>query len=139
VSGHPPRSSSVDARVLAAVFCGGILGALARTALEEALPHAADAWPWATFAVNVVGAFVLGFAVTRILAQPEPSLYRRAFVASGVCGALTTFSTLQLELLRMIDGSEWALAFGYAAASLLAGLGAVALATGLARRRGIAA
>src|SRR5215212_675225 len=52
-----------DLRELTAVFAGGCIGALARTGLAEALPHARGAWPWATFAVNVAGAALLGWAV----------------------------------------------------------------------------
>jgi fluoride exporter len=123
-----------DARELAAIFAGGFLGAIARAALVEALPHDPGEWPWATFAVNVVGAFLLGYFVTRLQERLPLSAYRRPFLGTGLCGALTTFSTMQLELLRMLDGSHLALAAGYAAASLGAGFLAVAAATNLVRR-----
>jgi CrcB protein len=89
--------------------------------------------------VNLVGAFLLGYAVTRLGERLPPSTYRRPFVGTGVCGALTTFSTLQLEMLRMIDAHRWALAAGYAAATLACGFGAVWLATHLVRRTRLAA
>lgn len=136
--GQQSPSPQLDVRELAAIFAGGTLGALARTGLAEALPHARGSWPWATFAANVTGAFLLGYAVTLLHERLPPSTYRRPFVATGFCGALTTFSTLQLELLRMLDGGEWGLALGYAAASLACGFVAVLLATGLARRVRIA-
>jgi len=50
----------VDGRELAAIFAGGLLGALARAGLLEALPHDPSRWPWATFAANIAGAFALG-------------------------------------------------------------------------------
>jgi fluoride exporter len=128
----------LDVRELAAIFVGGMLGALARAGLAEALPHAPDAWPWATFAANVAGAFLLGWAVTRLQERLPPSTYRRPFVGTGLCGALTTFATLQLELLRMLDAGAWGLALAYAAGSLAAGFAAVLLATGLARRTRLA-
>jgi CrcB protein len=128
----------LDSRELAAVFIGGCAGALARTGLAEALPHAPGAWPWATFAVNVAGAALLGWAVTRLQERLPPSAYRRPFIGTGVCGALTTFSTLQVEVLQMLDGGHVALAAAYVAASLAAGLGAVLLATGLSRRASLA-
>ena len=53
----------LDARELAAIFAGGFLGAVARAELAEALPHDPGAWPWATFVVNVAGAFLLGYFV----------------------------------------------------------------------------
>lgn len=120
-----------DVRELTAIFAGGMLGALARVALAEAFPHARDAWPWTTFAVNLVGALLLGWVVTRL----PPASYGRPFLGIGVCGALTTFSTFQLELLRMLDAPEPArpLALAYAAASLVGGLAAVRLGIALGR------
>jgi CrcB protein len=127
-----------DLHEVVAIFVGGMLGALARAGLEEALPTHPGTWPWATFAVNVAGAALLGWAVTRLGERLPPSRYRRPFVGTGVCGALTTFSTLQLELLRMLDRGAIGLAVGYVAASLVAGFGAVWLTSGLVRRGGLA-
>ncbi len=133
------RDVIADRRELAAIFAGGFLGAVARAELVDILPHAAGAWPWATFVANIAGALVLGYAVTRLQARPPATPYRRSFVATGFCGALTTFSTMQLELLRMLDGGYLALATVYAVASVAAGVWAVALTTRLARREGLAA
>jgi CrcB protein len=131
---RPSRLPPIDARELAAIFAGGVAGTVARAGLAQGLPHAAGAWPWATFAVNLAGAFVLGLAVTRLQERLPLSRYRRPFLGTGLCGALTTFSTLQLELLRMLDGGHDGLALAYAAASLAGGFGAIFLATQLARR-----
>jgi len=129
---------TIDRRELAAIFAGGFLGAVARAEVVEALPHDAAEWPWATFAVNLAGAFALGYFATRLQERLPMSAYRRPFVGTGVCGALTTFSTLQLELLRMLDGRHLALAAAYAAASLAGGFLAVAAATNLVRRARLA-
>lgn len=128
------RPHPLDRRELAAIFAGGTLGALARVGLAHALPHAAGAWPWATFAVNLAGALVLGWAVTRL---PQES-YGRPFLGIGVCGALTTFATVELELLRMLDAGRWALLLAYGGASLAGGLAFVraGIALGGGRRRG---
>jgi CrcB protein len=66
------------------------------------------------------------------------SAYRRPFVGTGLCGALTTFSALQLELLELLDGAHLGLAAGYATASLAAGFLAVGLGTNLVRRARLA-
>jgi CrcB protein len=128
-----------DPRELAAIFAGGCLGALARAGLAEALPHRTGTWPWVTFAVNVAGAFLLGLFVTRLQERLPLSAYRRPLLGTGFCGALTTFSTMQVELLGLLDRGRVGLAIGYAAASLAAGFAAVFLATQLVRRARVAA
>ena len=124
----------VDRRELAAIFAGGIIGALARLGLVEAFPSTPGQWPWATFVANVAGALALGYFTTRLQERLPLSAYRRPFLGTGLCGALTTFSTLQLELLEMLDHGNGGLAAGYAAASVAAGLLAIALTTNLVRR-----
>lgn len=125
---------SLDARELAAIFAGGLIGALARAELAVALPYEVGKWPWATFLVNVVGAFALGYLTTRLQERLPVSAYRRPLLGTGFCGALTTFSTMQLELVRMLDAGELALAFAYALLSIAAGFAAVAFATNVVRR-----
>jgi fluoride exporter len=124
----------VDRRELAAIFVGGFSGALARLGLVEALAPTPGEWPWATFLANVVGALALGYFTTRLQERLPLSAYRRPFLGTGFCGALTTFSAMQLELLQMLDHGEGGLAAAYAATSLVAGSIAVAFGTNLVRR-----
>src|SRR3954447_2392750 len=105
-------------RELAAIFAGGTIGALPRAGLTEAIASDPGRWPWATFAVNVLGAALLGYFVTRLQERLPPARYTRPFLATGICGALTTFSTLQVELIRMLDAGHVVLALGYALASV---------------------
>jgi CrcB protein len=72
--------------------------------------------------------------VTRLQERLPLSAYRRPLLGTGFCGALTTFSTMQLELLGMLDAGRTALAAAYAAASIAAGFLAVTVATNLVRR-----
>lgn len=132
------RGARLDRQELAAIFAGGFLGAIVRAALSKGLTAQPGAWPWATFAVNVAGAALLGYFVTRLQERLPPSLYGRAFLGTGVCGALTTFSTLMVELVKMLEESRAGLAAGYGAASLLCGLGAVFLASKMVRRARVA-
>lgn len=128
----------LDRQELAAIFAGGFLGTIARAALAQSLTVRPDEWPWATFAVNVLAALMLGYVITRyqqrLALEAAPRSSARAFLGTGFCGALSTFSTMMVELLRMVDGAHWALALGYTAASLACGLGAVLLTSALARR-----
>jgi fluoride exporter len=128
------RQRRFDRRELAAIYVGGVLGALGRVGLSEAMPHGVDAWPWATFIVNMVGAALLGWFVTRLGERLPPSTYRRPFLATGICGALTTFSTLQLELFKMLEGGYLPLALAYAAATIAGGFLCVHLGTVATRR-----
>jgi CrcB protein len=124
----------LDRREVAAVFAGGFVGTLARAELAEALPYDPGRWPWATFIVNVAGAVMLGYLTTRLQERLPVSAYRRPLLGTGLCGALTTFSTMQLELLQMLDANRVGLAAAYALLSVAAGILAVAVATNLVRR-----
>ena len=124
---------SVDRREVAAIFAGGFVGAVARAELGQALPSV-DGWPWATFIANIAGAFLLGYFTTRLQERLPLSAYRRPLLGTGFCGGLTTFSTMQVELLRMLDGGHLARALAYALGSIVAGFAAVTLATNLVRR-----
>ena len=123
-----------DGRELAAIFAGGVIGALARVGLLQVGLPVAPAWPWATFAVNILGAFLLGYFTTRLQERLPLSAYRRPLLGTGFCGALTTFSTVQVELLKMLDVHRYGLAAGYATASMVLGYASVQLATSFARR-----
>jgi CrcB protein len=113
-------------RKLAAIYVGGIVGALLRVGLAQAFPHAADAWPWPTLAVNLIGAFLIGYFFASFR-DHTPDQLHHPFFATGVCGTLTTFSTMQLELFNMVDAGELGLAATYLAVTLAAGYIAVKL------------
>jgi CrcB protein len=125
---------SADRRELQAIFAGGALGAALRTLLVEHAGSRAGHWPWVTFAVNLAGCLMLGYFVTRLQERLPITAYWRPFLATGLCGALTTFSTMQLELLRMLDRGRLATAALYAAGSVAAGFTGVLVGTALVRR-----
>ena len=100
----------------AAIFLGGVLGTLARAGTAELLPHAPGAFPWSTLAVNVLAAGLLGTVAARAPARAHPLL------ATGLCGALSTFSNLQLDLFVLLDEGRPGLALVYGATTLAAGL-----------------
>ncbi len=121
---------------LLAVFVGGAIGSITRTGLTHGFAVGPGQWPWPTFAVNILGAGILGFLIARTQEATPPSMYGRSFIGIGFCGALTTFSTMMIELLGMLESSRWGLAAGYGLASVGCGLGVVLLTSRLARRWG---
>jgi CrcB protein len=129
VTRHPGRK-------LAAIYAGGVVGALIRVGLAQAFPPDPGTWPWPwpTFAVNMAGALALGYFFARFRDHPEESL-QHPFLATGVCGTLTTFSTLQLELYELVDRGDLGLAGAYCAVSVAAGYLFVRLGIALEQRR----
>ncbi len=123
-----------DYRELAAVFTGGALGTTARTGLSLQVVADPTRWPWPTFTVNIAGAFLVGYFTTRLLERLPLSSYRRPLLGTGLCGGLTTFSTMQVETLAMIEHHCYGLAAGYTFSSIMLGLLAVYLATAGVRR-----
>jgi CrcB protein len=119
-----------DNREIAVVFVGGALGTLARAGLASTAVPDPGRWPWPTFIANVVGAFLLGVIGTRL----ATSDLRRPLLGTGFCGGLTTFSTVQVETLLMVQQQHYALAAGYTLAGICAGLLAVHLARGTVLR-----
>lgn len=129
-----PGPPDVDRRELAAIFAGGAVGALARTGISQLFPTGPADWPWAVFVINIAGAFILGYVVTQLQERLPLSTYRRPFIGTGFCGAFTTFSTMQLELLNMVRHHDYGLAEGYAGASIVLGYLALFTATAMVRR-----
>jgi fluoride exporter len=122
-----------DRREMAAIFLGGAAGSLLRVwVAQTAAAHVAN-WPWSTFIVNATGCFALALIATGLQEGEPESPHWHPLLGTGFCGAYTTFSTMQLELIGMIDHDRFVLAIGYALASVLAGYIAIAAGTALVR------
>jgi CrcB protein len=128
------RIAGRDPREVAAIFAGGAIGAAVRAAIGEFFATNPASWPWPTFAVNIAGAFLLGYFTTRLQERLPLSAYRRQLLGTGLCGGLTTFSTMQVEIVEMLAQHAYGLAIGYAATSVAAGFAAVYVATAVVRR-----
>jgi fluoride exporter len=109
------------------ISAGAVLGANARYWLGVLFARVATpGFPWATLTINVSGSLLLvGFIGWSAQQMPHPGW--SLVVAVGFCGAYTTFSTFGYEMFSMLQERSVGQALGYAAASMVAGLGAVAL------------
>jgi fluoride exporter len=106
--------------VLAAL--GGALGALARWAISDALPHSPGAWPGSTLLENLLGCLLIGALLAVLLARYPGSPWLRPFLAVGVLGGFTTYSTFAVDVVRLTGTGHPALAVAYLLASVLGGV-----------------
>jgi CrcB protein len=116
-----------------AVGIGGALGAALRVAIGDLATAEPWGWPIATLMANLAGTAVLA-ALAGVLVRVHADRPWVAFVGGGLCGALTTFSTLQVEVLRLARDAGPGVAAGYGLVSLAAGLAVALAAYGLASR-----
>ena len=121
-------------RSLVAVAVGGLLGCLLRWVLAMLLNRYVPTVPPGTLAANLIGCYIIGVALALFTQYPAFAPEWRLFVTTGFCGGLTTFSTMQVETLKMIEHHYYGLAAGYTCASIIFGLLAVYLATAVVRR-----
>jgi len=113
--------------VLLVIACGGAAGSLARWALGEALPHPPNGFPWATFTENLAGGFVLGALMVWLTAVRPASRYLRPFLAVGLLGGFTTFSTYMVDTRGLLVVGRPGLAAAYLVGTVVGGLLAVLL------------
>jgi CrcB protein len=117
------------------VALGGAVGAPLRYVTDLVVSSLHDTvLPWGTWAVNVVGSLVLGIVAGLVAAGGPPWL--GTFVGTGICGALTTFSSFGYETVRLAEEGAMATAalnvVGSVAAGLLACTAGFALGAALA-------
>jgi CrcB protein len=113
---------TLQVRDVAMVAAGGAIGAVMRYLVGKAMGPQADATvPWHTLLVNVTGAFVLGLLIAVAARHGWPAWWR-PFIAVGVLGGYTTFSTYSIESVELMMRGQTGVGLGYALGSLLVGL-----------------
>ena len=121
---HDPRQRrELSPAVLAAIAVGGALGGLARYGLTVAFPT--KAFPWATFATNVSGCFLIGVLMVLVTHRWPKARLLRPFAGVGFLGGYTTFSTYVLDFRNAVDAGRPGVALLYLAGTLVAALAAV--------------
>jgi CrcB protein len=106
------------------VIVGGMVGAPLRYLTDRAVQTRHDTvFPWGTFAVNVVGCLILGL-LTGAVAAGTAGSHLQLFLGTGLCGALTTYSTFSYETLRLTETGAGFYAAANVLVSVTAGLGA---------------
>jgi CrcB protein len=130
------RRATLHPGTIAAIALGGAAGTLGRVELSRLIPTTTNGFPWPTLTANIIGAFVLGLVIVMVVDRLAPTRYIRPLIGTGFCGGLTTFSTLVVEIDLLVKAGRVALAIGYLAASLVAGMVAVYAGMALARTTG---
>ncbi|WP_327263245.1 fluoride efflux transporter CrcB [Streptomyces sp. NBC_01232] len=116
------------------VVAGAALGAPLRYLMDRGVQARHDsAFPWGTFVVNASACLVLGVLAGAALAGAASSQLQ-LLLGTGLCGALSTYSTFSYETLRLAERGHGFLAAANVVASVLVGLGAVRLGAQVARQ-----
>jgi len=107
------------------VGLGGSIGSMLRYGSHLLLNT--RLFPWATFAVNILGSFIIGvvFAMS-IREEPLPEGWK-LFLATGICGGFTTFSAFSLENLGLMQSGKFGMALTYIILSIILGISATFL------------
>lgn len=89
-----------------AVALGGAVGALTRWMLSYKLNTYFPAIPPGTLAANIIGGYIVGFAIAFFAARPDIAPEWRLLIITGFCGGLTTFSTFSAEVVVLMQQGE---------------------------------
>ena len=110
--------------VLGVIAAGGAIGAVARYALIAAFPHPAAGFGWAAFGVNVSGCLLIGVLMVLITEVRQAHRLVRPFLATGVLGGYTSFSTYVVDIQHALIAGAPQVALAYAAGTLAVALAA---------------
>ena len=122
---------------IVAVGVGAAFGAWLRWGLSTWLNPQVPHFPLGTLAANLVGGYLVGFAIAYFAARTELPPEVRLFAITGFLGGLTTFSTFSAEVTQLLLRGEYATGGGLALAHLAGSL--VLTVAGIATFRALAA
>lgn len=120
------------------VGIGGFLGANARYGMTRLVAdRLGPSWPWGTFLINVLGAFLIGIVLTILTERTIGDDVWRQVIVIGFLGGYTTFSSYTFEAISLAQRGDWGAAALYVLGSNALGLIACAAGMGLARNMGL--
>lgn len=119
--------------VLGSISAGGVAGAMARYGLTEVFPRDPGGWPWATWAVNVVGCLLIGVLMVLISELWTGRRLLRLFLGVGVLGGFTTFATAMLDVQQLVTEGAARLGLLYLVGTAAAAMIAVITGSGVTR------
>lgn len=122
--------------ILAAVTAGGVLGALARYQIGRSWPVPPAGFPWSTFVINVSGCLLIGALLVVITERFTAHPLLRPFLATGILGGYTTFSTYTVDLHRLLGDGRPGIAVAYLLGTVVTAVAATALGMAVGRRVG---
>ena len=125
----------IDPRAIFVVGCGAALGGIVRLLINAAVVARAGigAAPLATLFINVSGSFLIGLVLGALQTRADVSPLWRVFLATGILGGYTTFSTFSFEALGLASSGATFAAVAYSVGSVLLGIGAAYAGLALAR------
>jgi CrcB protein len=97
-------------KAVLAVAIGSAAGGLLRWALSDKLNAAFPAFPPGTLVANLLGGYIVGFAIAYFSQAVSIPAEWRLLIITGFCGGLTTFSTFSAEVVAMMNEEQWAMA-----------------------------
>jgi CrcB protein len=116
------------------VASGGAIGSVARYLVGVGMARAFGvAFPYGTLTVNVIGGFLMGLFIELLARRFDGSPELRLFIAIGILGGFTTFSSFSLDVVVLWERGELATALFYVLASVILSIGALFLGLWLAR------
>ena len=108
-----------------AVGLGGFLGSVCRYLVGLIPLKSGTVFPFKTFAINLLGCFLIGVITAAALKRADPDPRLVLFLKVGVCGGFTTFSSFALETGSLLQSGSAPAALAYAVLSLVLGVLAV--------------
>jgi fluoride exporter len=118
------------------VGIGGAIGSILRYLVSYLSLPTLDYFPVGTLFVNLLGAFVLGWFVTRVFPLASISNEIKTAISTGIIGSFTTFSTLSVEVIQFIQSGQYLLLFFYLSLSVIGGLILTAIGYSLGQGKG---